>query len=120
MGKPHVFHVDPRTGVPRWTAHRLTSDFLQRHGAGLDDLLRRFPAVGDGAFREAIERSLTPGETVPELVITLEEATDTLLALRDEDALLLPVDAGQHINIDAGLRWYAARFRDLSKAAQMM
>lgn len=118
MGKQQVFHVDSRTGVPKWTAERLTSDFLKRHGSGLDDLLKRFPGHADGAFREAIERSLTPGETVPELLISLEVATDTLLALREEDAILLPVDAGQRLNLDAGLRWYAARFQDLSKAAR--
>jgi hypothetical protein len=120
MGKQQLIVVDPSTGVPRATAQRLVRSFLDRHGSGLDDLLRRFPSVPGPAFRSAIERCLAPGETVPELEIALEEACDTLLALSAEEFHALPVDAGKRLNVDAGLRWYAARFRDLAQAARRM
>lgn len=118
--KHQLITVDPRTGVPQATAARLVRSFLGRHGSGLDDLLRRFPQVPGPAFRAAIERSLDAGETTPELKIALEEACDTLLSLRAEDFHPLPVDAGTRLNVDAGLRWYAARFRDLAQTAGRM
>lgn len=120
MGKQELITIDPRTGVPRATAQRLVRSFMDRHGSGLDDLLRRFPSAPGPAFRAAIERTLTSGETTPELAIALEEACDTLLSLRAEDFRPLPVDAGARLNIDAGLRWYAARFRDLAQAARTL
>ena len=118
--KHQLITVDPRTGVPQATAARLVRSFLDRHGSGLDDLLRRFPQVPGPAFRAAIERSLEPGQTAPELEIALEEACGTLLSLGEEDFFPLPVDAGNRLNVDAGLRWYAARLRDLAKAARHM
>lgn len=120
MGKQELITIDPRTGLPRCTASRLVRSFMDRHGSGLDDLLRRFPSVPGPAFRSAIERRLRPGETTPELQIALDEACDTLLSLRAEDFTPLPVDAGNRLNIDAGLRWYAARLRDLARAAKYM
>lgn len=120
MGRQELIIIDPKTGVPQATASRLVQSFLDRHGSGLDDLLRRFPSVPGPSFRSAIERCLAPGETVPELEIALEEACDTLLALRAEEFQPLPVDAGKRLNIDAGLRWYAARLRDLAKAVGHM
>ncbi len=120
MGNQQLVTIDPRTGVPRWTAHRLTRSFLERHGSGLDDLLRRFPSVPGPAFRSAIERCLTPSQTTPELCIALDEAVDTLLALQSEPIRPLPTDAGKRLNVDTGLRWYAARLRDLAQAARHM
>ena len=120
MGKQELITIDPRTGVPQATAARLVRSFLDRHGSGLDDLLRRFPSVPGPAFRAAIESRLTTGDTMPELQIALEEACDTLLSLRAEEFQPLPVDAGKRVNVDAGLRWYAARLRDLAQAARHM
>ncbi|MCB1471212.1 MAG: hypothetical protein KDK08_29510 [Rhizobiaceae bacterium] len=120
MGRQELITIDPRTGVPRATARRLVRSFMDRHGSGLDDLLRRFPSVPGPAFRAAIERNLRPGEATLELEIALEEAGATLLSLRAEDFTPLPVDAGSRLNIDAGLRWYAARLHDLAKAARYM
>lgn len=120
MGRQELITIDPKTGVPRATAHRLTRSFLARHGSGLDDLLRRFPQVPGPAFRGAIERCLEPSETTPELQIALEEACDTLLSLQAEEFHPLPVDVSKRLNIDAGLRWYAARLRDLAQAARYM
>ncbi|PWE48515.1 hypothetical protein DEM26_18395 [Thioclava sp. NG1] len=120
MGKQVLIAIDPKTGVPRATADRLVRSFLARHGSGLDDLLRRFPSVPGSAFGAAIERCIKPGEATPELQLALEEACDTLLSLRVEEFHPLPVDDGKRHNIDAGLRWYAARFSDLAKAARFM
>lgn len=58
--------------------------------------------------------------TGPELQLTLEEACDTLLSLHTEEFHPLAIDAGERLNVDAGLRWYAARFRDLAQAARHM
>ncbi|MFD1342950.1 hypothetical protein [Litorisediminicola beolgyonensis] len=116
----HPLTIGSKTNIPQSTAARLVKSFLDRHGHGLDDLLRRFPDITGPAFRSAIERHLARGETKAGLAISLEEACDTLLALRDEDFRALPVDAGKRVNVDAGLRWYAARFHDLAKAARDM
>ncbi|MDF0594624.1 hypothetical protein [Psychromarinibacter halotolerans] len=120
MGRQELITIDPKTGVPRATAHRLTRSFLARHGTGLDDLLRRFPTGPGPALRAAIERCLAPGGAEPELQIALDEACDTLLSLRAEEIHLSPADADKRLNIDAGLRWYAARLCDLAKAARRM
>lgn len=114
------FIINSYTGVPLDTAGRLTRSFLQRHGAGLEDLLRRFPALQGATFRAAIEKCLVPGASTGELRNALDAACETLLSLREEDFRPLPVDAGGRTDVDAGLRWYAARFRDLAKAAQRM
>ncbi|QPZ91570.1 ACT domain-containing protein [Thioclava electrotropha] len=120
MGKQELVTIDPKTGIPRSTAERLVRSFLARHGTGLDDLLRRFPSVTGPAFRFAIEQCLKPGVTTMELRLALEEACDTLLSLRAEEFHPLPVDTGKRLHVDAGLRWYAARFADLAQAAQRM
>lgn len=120
MGRQRLITIDPRTGVPQATADRLVRSFLDRHGSGLEDLLRRFPNVPEIDFRHTIERCLMPGANSPELAIALEEACNTLLLLQAEECDPLPVDIGKRLNIDAGLRWYAARFRDLAKAARLM
>jgi hypothetical protein len=120
MGNYQKIISDPSTGVPFNTASRLTRSFLDRHGTGLEDLLRRFPSVQGATFRAAIERCLVPGTSVAELRIALEEAFETLLSLKEEDFRPLPVDAGRRTNVDAGIRWYAARLRDLAKASQRM
>ena len=118
MGKLQTITMNPATGVPKDTAIRLTQDFLKRHGSGLDDLLRRFPGLHGPSFRRAIEKSFSPSEAAPELAMALEEAVDTLLSLQCEDCHPLPVDAGRRLQVDAGIRWYAARLHDLSKAAR--
>lgn len=118
MGKLQTITMNRGTGVPKDTAIRLTQDFLSRHGAGLDDLLRRFPGLHGRAFRQAIEACFAPSETAPELAMALEEAVDTLLSLQGEDCHPLPVDANRRNQVDAGIRWYAARLYDLSKAAR--
>lgn len=118
MGKLQIMTTNPGTAVPKNIAIRLTQDFLRRHGSGLDDLMRRFPGMHGPAFRRAIEACFAPSETAPELAMALDEAVDTLLSLQDEDCHPLPVDAARRLQIDAGLRWYAARLHDLSKAAR--
>ena len=120
MGNQQVIHINRKTGVPEWTAPRMTRSFLDRHGPGLDDLLRRFPSTHGPAFRRAIEACFSPSETASELAMTLEEAVDTLLSLQGEDCHPLPVDAGRRNQVDAGLRWYAARLHDLARAARRM
>lgn len=120
MGNHQKIIGDASTGVPLNTASRLTRSFLDRHGAGLEDLLRRFPSVQGATFSAAIERCLVPGVSVVELQIALEEAFETLLSLKEEEFRPLPVDAGRRTNVDAGLRWYAARLRDLAKTTQRM
>lgn len=120
MGNHKEITINPSTGLPYNTASRLTRSFLSRHGSGLDDLLRRFPSVSGAAFRQAVERYLAPSATTAELQMALEEACETLLSLREDDFHPLPVDAGQRLNVDAGLRWYAGRLSDLAKAAQRM
>lgn len=120
MGHERKMTIKPMTGVPTNTASRLTRDFLLRHGAELDDLLRRFPSASEREFHAAIERHVCEGASNEELVFALENACDQLLSLRAEDFCPQPGDAGLRLNIDAGLRWYAARFRDLAKAAAYM
>ncbi len=120
MGKLQTIVMNRGTGVPKGTAIRLTKEFLSRHGAGLDDLLRRFPGLHGPAFRQAIEACFATSETAPELAMALEEAVDTLLSLQSENCLPLPVDAGRRVQVDAGLRWYAARLHDLARAARTM
>ncbi|SMX34397.1 hypothetical protein COL8621_01289 [Actibacterium lipolyticum] len=93
---------------------------MDRHGAGLDDLLRRFPMISGTAFRQALEVHLKPGEASMELALALDEAVDTLLSLQGEIITALPVDAGRRLNVDVGLRWYAARLHDLSRAVRTM
>ena len=118
MGKLQTITMNRGTGVPQGTATRLTQDFLLRHGSGLDDLLRRFPGMHGPAFRGAIEKCFAPSETAPELAMALDEAVDTLLSLLGEECHPLPVDAGRRLQVDAGIRWYAARLHDLGKAAR--
>ncbi|MCQ0091626.1 hypothetical protein [Roseovarius sp. M141] len=118
MGKLQTININPATGVPQNTAIRLTQDFLDRHASGLDDLLRRFPGLHGPSFRRAIEACFAPSETAPELAMALEEAVDTLLSLQGEDCHPLPVDSGRRLYVDAGIRWYAARLYDLSRAAR--
>lgn len=120
MGKLQTITMNPGTGVPKDTAVQLTQEFLRRHDSRLDDLLRRFPGVHGSAFRPAIEACFAPTETAPELAMALEEAVDTLLSLQGEDCHPLPADAGRRLRVDAGIRWYAARLHDLSKAARRM
>ena len=120
MGKLQTITMNPGTGVPKNSAIRLTQEFLRRHGSGLDDLLRRFPGLHGPAFRQAIEACFASSATAPELALALEEAVDTLLSLQGEDCHQLPVDAGGRSRVDAGIRWYAARLHDLSKAARRM
>lgn len=120
MGNQQIIRIESNTGVPRWTAHRMVRSFLSRHGTGLDDLLRRFPNTDGPAFRRAIEACLSTSETALELAMVLEEATDTLLSLLGEDCHALPVDTGRRFQVDAGLRWYAARLHDLARAARKM
>lgn len=120
MGKLQTITMNPGTVVPRDTAIRHTQDFLSRHRSGLDDLLRRFPGMHGPAFRRAIEKCFAPSETAPELAMALEEAVDTLLSLQGENCHPLQVDAGRRLQVDAGLRWYAARLHDLSRAARTM
>lgn len=117
MTHQQLFAIDLRTGVPQTSAVRLVRSFLDRHGTGLDDLLRRFPSVPGPTFRGAIKLIIGPGETARELEIALGEACDTMLSLREGDFLPLPIDANNRLHDDAGLRWYAARFRDLAHAA---
>jgi hypothetical protein len=120
MGKQQVIYVAPKTGVPSFAAESLAKSFLARHGSGLDDLLRRFSGVSGPEFRAAIERAYGPGQTTPELAIALDEAADTLLSLLGEPVIALDVDNGHRREVDAGLRWYAARMSDLAKAARSM
>ena len=120
MGNERKTAAETTTGLPPNTANRLTRSFLARHGPGLDDLLSRFPAVPGPAFRSVIEQNLKPGASSVDLQMSLEKACETLLSLRKEDSRPLPVDARGQTNIDAGIRWYAARFRDLAIAAQRM
>lgn len=120
MGKLQTITMNRDTGVPKDTAIRLAKEFLSRHGAGLDDLLRRFPGLNGPAFRQAIEACFAPSETALELAMALDEAVDTLLSLQSEDCEPLPVDAGRRLQVDAGIRWYAARLHDLGKAARHM
>ncbi len=120
MGRQELITIDPRTGVPRATAQRLVQSFLDRHGPGLDDLLRRFPSVPGPAFRQALMKCIAPSQTTHDLRIALEEAVDTLLSLQAEEIQPLPADAGKRLNVDAGLRWYAARLHDLAQAARYL
>ncbi|WP_116599217.1 hypothetical protein [Primorskyibacter marinus] len=120
MGKLQTIEMNPGSGVPKDTAIRLTNEFLNRHGSGLDDLLRRFPGVHGPSFRRAIEACFAPTEAAPELAMALDEAVDTLLSLQSEDCRPLPADVGRRLQLDAGIRWYAARLHDLSKAARRM
>ena len=120
MGKLKTITMNRDTGVPQGTATRLVQDFLIRHGSGLDDLLRRFPGVHGPTFRGAIEKCFAPSGTAPELAMALDEAVDTLLSLQAEDCNPLPVDAGRRSQVDAGIRWYAARLHDLARAARHM
>ncbi|SEL81294.1 hypothetical protein SAMN05444413_1175 [Roseivivax marinus] len=120
MGQKQTIFVNPTNGTPSFAAESLTKSFLSRHGAGLDDLLRRFNGVSGPEFRAAIERAYGPGQTTPELAIALDEAADTLLSLLGEPVIALEVDNGRRLEVDAGLRWYAARMTDLAKAARSM
>ncbi|MEQ5872503.1 hypothetical protein J4E08_21825 [Sagittula sp. NFXS13] len=120
MGKLQTITMTPGTGVPKDTAVRLTQAFLHRHGSGLDDLLRRFPSLHGLTFRRAIEACFAPSETALELAMALDEAVDTLLSLQGQNCHPLPVDDGRRLQIDAGLRWYAARLHDLARAARSM
>jgi len=118
MGKLQTITMNRGTGMPKDTAIRLTREFLRRHGSGLDDLLRRFRGLHGPAFRQAIEACFAPSETAPELAMALDEAVDTLLSLQAEECHPLPVDAGRRLQVDAGIRWYAARLHELGKAAR--
>lgn len=112
--------MNASTGVPFDTAQRLTLSFLKRHGAGLDDLLRRFPSVPTESIRQTLGSGVVANASTVELRLALEKACDELLSLNDQDFRPLPGDAGRRTNVDAGLRWYAARFTDLAKAVQRM
>lgn len=120
MGNLQTTKMNRSTGVPKDTAIRLAKDFMCRHGSGLDDLLRRFPGLHAPAFRRPIEECFTHSKTAIELVTALEEAVETLLSLQGEDCHPLSGDAGRRLQIDAGLRWYAARIHDLARAVRTM
>ncbi|WGW05115.1 hypothetical protein [Tropicibacter oceani] len=120
MGEHQTFSINPRTGVQFGTAVRLTREFLSRHGSGLDDLLGRFHGIEGYSIRAAVEASCAPSSTTMELSLALEEVVDRLLSLQDEACHPQPVDEGRRLHVDAGLRWYAARFHDLARAARLM
>ncbi len=61
MGHEWKMTIESTTGVPTNTASRLSRDFLLRHGAELDDLLRRFPSASEKEFHAAIERHACEG-----------------------------------------------------------
>ena len=121
MSKQDKITKDTSTGVSEGTAVRLVRDFLSRHGKGLDSVLERFPGVSGAAYRWALEKHLSePATKTEDLIIALEHAVDTLLALQGADCRVLKVEEGPGIEVDAGIRWYAARFRDLAQAARRM
>ncbi len=121
MSKQGKITKDASTGVSEETAVRLVRDFLTRHGKGLDSLLGRFPGVSGAAYRGALEKHLSEPATMTEdLILALEHTVDTLLALQGADCRVLEADEGPSIQVDAGVRWYAARFSDLAQAARRM
>lgn len=120
MGKQKAIKRHATNGVPKDTAVRLARDFLARHGGGLDDLVERFPGMHGPALRRSIDKHLSRSTATRELITALDEAVVVLLSLQNKECLVLQADADRHLQVDAGIRWYAARFHDLAQAARRM
>jgi hypothetical protein len=101
--------------VPVANAPRLVADFLDWHGAGLQDVCAR--VQNDAAARlSAVKASvaLTPAQPA-ELAGKLEALTACLDAAQGRDDMVLPEGFPPRPDLDAALRWNIARLCDLAR-----
>jgi hypothetical protein len=100
--------------MPPTYAPRLVADFLDRHGAGLQDVCAR---VGRGAEEclEDVRRAVTLTPAQPaELAGKLEALAECLDAAQGRDDVVLPAGFPPRPDLDAALRWNIARLHDLA------
>ncbi|WP_147277379.1 hypothetical protein [Rhodovulum sp. 12E13] len=105
--------------MPVTTASRLVSDFLARHGAGLSDLVG---TPGDGPVPDALDRLQHVARTQADAP---EAIADAVEALRDRVDDLNGASSPSTSpclgsDLDAAIRWYAARLTDLSRFCRQL
>ena len=101
--------------MPATYAPRLAAEFLDRHGAGLQDVCAR---VGRDAEErlEDVRRAvtLTPAQPAA-LANALEALAECLDAAQGCDDVVLPAGFPPRPDHDAALRWNIARLCDLAR-----
>ncbi|WP_273524641.1 hypothetical protein [Rhodosalinus sediminis] len=100
--------------MPPTYAPRLVADFLDRHGAGLQNVCAR--VQNDAAARlSAVKASvaLTPAQPA-DLAGKLEALAECLDAAQGRDDVVLPAGFPPRPDLDAALRWNIARLHDLA------
>lgn len=100
--------------MPATHAPRLAAGFLDRHGAGLQDICAR---VGRGAEKclAAVQGAIALSPADPmELAVALEALAECLDAAQGRDDVGTPRDLPHRSDLDAALRWNIARLHDLA------
>ena len=106
--------------MPATHAPRLTAEFLDRHGAGLQDICARVQNGAEerlAAVRSAV--ALTPAQPA-KLVNALEALVACLDAAHGRDDVTTPRDLPHRPDLDAAIRWNAARLHDLARFCRMV
>ena len=106
--------------MPATHAPRLTAEFLDRHGAGLQDDCARVGRGADkrlAAVRSAV--ALTPAQPA-KLLNALEALAACLDAAQGRDDVSTPRDLPHRPDLDAAIRWNVARLHDLGRFCRMV
>ena len=114
MCAPKAKTISYATAMPSETAPRLVAGFLDRHGAGLQDLCARFPEPAlqrHAAVRQAV--ATTPADPA-RLARTLEDLAETLERAHGGADAATPAGLSPRADLDAAIRWHVARLVDLS------
>jgi hypothetical protein len=101
--------------MPATYAPRLTAEFLDRHGAGLQDVCARVQNGAEerlAAVRSAV--ALTPAQPV-KLAEALEALAACLDAAQGRDDVTAPPGTPHRPDLDAAIRWNVARLHDLAR-----
>ena len=101
--------------MPATHAPRLAADFLDRHGAGLQEICARVERDAEKRFaavRSAI--ALTPAQPAA-LADALEALAECLDAAQGRDDVSTPRNLPHRPDLDAAIRWNVARLHDIAR-----
>jgi len=100
--------------MPVNSAPRLVADFLDRHGAGLQDVCARVQSGAEerlAAVKAAVALKLAEPVLLAEKLEALAECLDTA---QGRDDVTTPPGFPHRPDLDAALRWNIARLHDLA------
>ena len=106
--------------MPATHAPRLTAEFLDRHGAGLQGICAR---VGRDAEERlaAVQSAVALTQAQPTaLADALETLAECLDAAQGRDDVTTPRDLPHRPDLDAAIRWNVARLHDLGRFCRMV